>query len=104
VAIGKATANGALDVNGNVIITGSLTIFSGSAVDFSVTDTGVKIGNTTSDTHTVTGSFNISGSVNVLSTVTATSFVGNGSGLTGVGGGISQGKVVAIVTGLSNLF
>jgi hypothetical protein len=67
VAIGKATANSTLDVNGNTTITGSL---------------------------------------NVSSTVTATSFVGNGSGLTGIsaGGGLSRGQIVAISTGLSNLF
>lgn len=77
VAIGKATANSTLDVNGNTTITGSLN---------------------------VSGSQTLTGSLNVSSTVTATSFVGNGSGLTGVGGGISQGKVVAIATGISNLF
>ena len=52
----------------------------------------------------VFGNTVITGSLNVTTTVTATSFVGDGSGLTGVGGGISQGKVVAIATGMANLF
>ena len=58
-------------VNGNTTITGSFTVITGSAVEFQVTNTGVKIGNAITDTHTVTGSLNISGSV------TATNFTGS---------------------------
>jgi hypothetical protein len=55
----------------NTTISGSLTVFTGSAVEFQVTNTGVKIGNIITDVHTVTGSLNISGSV------TATNFTGS---------------------------
>ena len=47
---------------GNQIISGSLTVFTGSAVELQVTNTGVTIGNIVTDTHRVTGSLNISGS------------------------------------------
>jgi hypothetical protein len=64
--------SGSLRVNsGNSVISGSFTVFTGSAVEFQVTNTGVKIGNAITDTHTVTGSLNISGSV------TATNFTGS---------------------------
>lgn len=52
---------------------------------------------------TVSGSLTISGSISATNGFTG-SFSGDGTALTGVGGGISQGKVVAIATGLSNLF
>jgi hypothetical protein len=101
-----------LDVNGNVIISGSLTIFANNDIEFQLSNTGLKLGNSILDSHGITGSLNISGSqtltgsLNVTSTVTATSFVGNGSGLTGIsrGGGLSRGQIRAISTGLSNLF
>lgn len=79
-----------LDVSGSgrytsgLTITGSLTVITGSAVELQVTDTGVKIGNAISDIHTVTGSLNVSGSI------TATSFVGNGSGLTNISATVSE--------------
>jgi len=44
------------------VFTGSLTVITGSAIEFQVTTTGVKIGNSTADSHTVTGSFAVSGS------------------------------------------
>ena len=71
VGIGTTSPNAKLDVNGNSIITGSLTVITGSAIEFQVTNTGIKIGNAITDTHTVTGSLNISGST------TATSFTGS---------------------------
>jgi len=58
-------------LNQNVVITGSLTVFTGSSIEFQVTNTGIKIGNNITDTHTVTGSLGISGSV------TATNFTGS---------------------------
>ena len=71
VGIGTTTPSAKLDVNGNSIITGSLTVITGSVIEFQVTNTGVKIGNTITDTHTVTGSFSVSGST------TSTSFTGS---------------------------
>ena len=83
-------------------ITGSFTVVTGSNIDFQVTDTGVKIGSSITDVHTITGSVNISGSLfATASFATTASFA-----LTAAGGsgGISQGKVVAIASGYSNLF
>jgi hypothetical protein len=69
--IGSAVvgAVGTITLNENAIVTGSLTVFSGSAIDFQVTDTGTKIGNLITDIHTVTGSLNISGSVFITSSL-----------------------------------
>jgi hypothetical protein len=63
VGINKEIPTEALDVNGNTIITGSLTVITGSNIEFQVLDTGVKIGNIISDIHNVTGSLRISGSI-----------------------------------------
>jgi hypothetical protein len=64
VGINKETLlNANLDISGSVIITGSLIIISGSSREFQVTDIGVNIGNIVTDTHTLTGSFNVSGSI-----------------------------------------
>lgn len=55
---------------------------------------------------TITGSLNISGSLNVTQGITG-SLLGTASyALTSAGGagGLSQGQVVAISTGISNLF
>ena len=54
------------------------TVASASITEFTVTGTGVTLGSVITDTHRVTGSLNVSGSV------TATSFIGDGSGLTGI--------------------
>jgi hypothetical protein len=51
-------------------MTGSLAVIT-NGVEFQVTNTGVKIGNVITDTHTVTGSLSVSGSV------TATNFTGS---------------------------
>jgi hypothetical protein len=69
--IGTASPSAKLDVNGNTIITGSLTVITGSSVELRVTNIGVTIGNAITDVHTVTGSLSISGSVN------ATNFTGS---------------------------
>jgi hypothetical protein len=42
-------------------ITGSLTVITGSNIEFQVLDTGVRIGNIIGDIHNVTGSLRISG-------------------------------------------
>jgi hypothetical protein len=47
----------------SVIISGSLTVVTGSGIEFEVTNTGVNIGNIITDTHRVKGSLQISGSI-----------------------------------------
>jgi hypothetical protein len=49
----------------NQIISGSLTVFTGSAIEFQVLNTGTKIGNLITDTHTITGSVGVSGSFTI---------------------------------------
>ena len=69
ISIGKpaaTTPNATLDVSGSVTITGSLTVFTGSAIEFQVTTTGTKIGNAITDTHQFTGSVSMTGSLNVI--------------------------------------
>jgi len=63
--------NGLIVESGTTTVTGSLTVITGSAVEFQVTNTGVKIGNASIDTHTVTGSLNITGSVTATGDVVA---------------------------------
>jgi len=67
----RLQVSGSTKLSGNTVITGSLTVATGSGVELFVTNTGVTIGNAITDTHTVTGSLNISGSV------TATNFTGS---------------------------
>ena len=77
VGIGTTSPSFRLDVSGssrftdNMIITGSLTVITGSNIEFQVTNTGIKIGNLITDAHSVTGSIGVSGSV------TATNFTGS---------------------------
>jgi hypothetical protein len=68
-----STASSVNALNQAVIISGSFTVFTGSAVEFQVTNTGVRIGNAITDAHTVTGSFNVSGSVVITGSLQATS-------------------------------
>jgi hypothetical protein len=65
------TTTGSVTFGGNtqVTITGSLTVVTGSTVEFQVNQTGVKIGNATTDLHSVTGSLSISSSVGSALTV-----------------------------------
>jgi hypothetical protein len=49
-------------INSNTIITGSFTIITGSNVELQVLNTGVRLGNISTDIHTVTGSLGVSGS------------------------------------------
>jgi hypothetical protein len=76
-----STASFVNTLNQPVTISGSFTVFTGSAVEFQVIDTGVKIGNLQTDIHSVTGSLRISGSA---SGSFSGSFQGNGSGLTNI--------------------
>ena len=71
VGIGTPSPTAKLDVNGNTVITGSLTVITGSNIEFQVLNTGVRIGNIITDAHTATGSLGVSGSV------TATNFTGS---------------------------
>lgn len=119
VAIGKTAFNAVLDVNGNTIVTGSLNVTAGI--------TGSLLG--TASTASYITSSNVVGTVTSASYATTASYAlnGGGSGVTsiiagtgisvnqatgdvtitntgGAGGGISQGQVVAIAIGYSNLF
>jgi hypothetical protein len=119
----------------NVAITGSFAM-SGSSfsviggTDFQVQSTGIKLGNSTADTHQITGSLNTSGSVFMGLTssaspvnqvvmrsnttgqlfVTASSAIGGGgavSSVSGMGGGINvtptTGDVVITNTGVHTI-
>jgi hypothetical protein len=74
----KLDVSGSARVSGNTQITGSLTVATGSGIEFQVTNTGVKIGNVITDTHTVTGSLNISGSTTATN-FTASNLLVNGT-------------------------
>jgi hypothetical protein len=63
--IGPQTQSGSLTVVGNTVVTGSLIVVTGSSIELQVTDIGVKIGNATGDSHTITGSLSTTGSVNI---------------------------------------
>jgi hypothetical protein len=80
IGIGKNSPNARLDVSGSTVITGSLTVVTGSGIEFQVTNTGVRIGNAITDIHTVTGSLSISGST------TAAALRGSGSAVFSIDG------------------
>ena len=101
--IGSEVVNGSLLVTGSTIISGSLitvgptvssgsfTVFTGSAIEFQVFDTGTKLGNLSTDTHSITGSTSISGSLSINGPttysnfgITYTTFQTSGSTLTAV--------------------
>jgi hypothetical protein len=63
-------------VSGSTLaVTGSFTVITGSAAEFTVNPTGVRIGNVSTDTHTITGSVNMSGSFSTIGTITAQTLV-----------------------------
>jgi Uncharacterized conserved protein (DUF2190) len=62
-ATNASTASFVNTLNQNVTISGSLTVFTGSAIEFQVTNTGIKIGNAVTDIHQVTGSLRVTGSI-----------------------------------------
>jgi len=82
---GSAIITGSLSVIGPSTVTGSFTVITGSSIELQVTNTGVKIGNASTDTHTVTGSLQvagqtrISGSFNTAISGTILTVVGSGS-------------------------
>lgn len=95
---GSVSASGDLYVGGILtareyhtqIVTSSVIYESGST----------KFGDDAGDTHQFTGSVNITGGLNVIGTVSASSFTGDGSGLTGLSLG---GSAVTSLTAGSNL-
>jgi len=95
---GSISASGDLYLGGKLtareyytqIVTSSVIYESGST----------KFGDTQDDTHQFTGSVNITGAVNVIGVVSASSFTGDGSGLTGLSLG---GSAVTSLTAGSNL-
>jgi len=62
-------------MSGSQVISGSLTVVTGSGIELQVTNTGVRIGNAITDTHNVTGSLNLSGSIATTGTITAQTLV-----------------------------
>jgi hypothetical protein len=58
-----STASFVNTLNQNVVISGSFTVFTGSAVELQVTNTGVIIGNSQTDVHQITGNLNIQGNI-----------------------------------------
>jgi hypothetical protein len=81
-------------ISGSALVTNDLTIlgavnarqFNISVISSSVLfESGSsRFGNTSDDIHSFTGSLQVSGSQTITGSVTATSFVGDGSGLTGL--------------------
>ena len=71
----RLDVNGTARIQGNTIITGSLTVVTGSAVELQVTPTGVNIGSVITDNHNVTGSLLLSGSLTSTGTITAQTLV-----------------------------
>jgi hypothetical protein len=61
---------GSARITGSHIVTGSITSFFGSAVEFDVQSTGVSMGSAITDVHRTTGSFNITGSLTLTGSAT----------------------------------
>lgn len=83
---GVSVISGSLGITSDLTVLGSVNArqFNISIISSSVLfESGSsKFGNTSDDIHSFTGSVQISGSQTITGSVTATSFVGNGSGLT----------------------
>ena len=62
-------------MSGSQVISGSLTVVTGSGIELQVTNTGVRMGNVITDSHNVTGSLNVSGSITTTGTITAQTLV-----------------------------
>jgi len=60
---GSLVSSGSFTSIGPTVVSGSLTVITGSTVEFQVLDTGVRIGNLATDNHNITGSLRISGSI-----------------------------------------
>jgi hypothetical protein len=68
---GSTTLTGSATIIGPGIVSGSFTVITGSAIELQVTDLGVKIGNISTDTHTITGSLGTSGSISTVGPIVA---------------------------------
>lgn len=108
IALNNSTITGSLIVTGSTtlvgtsIITGSLTVISGSSIELQVIDTGIKVGNLVTDTHTVTGSLNVSGSITgslfgTSSFAVSASWAPGGGGSSAPGDKITTGSITASV-------
>jgi hypothetical protein len=103
VGIGTTTPSYKLDVSGsgnftnNLTVTGSFTVTTGSLIEFQVNQTGVKIGNATTDSHAVTGSVSISSSFSTSSA--AFNVYKSGSTVLDIQG--SQGQLFSVVDSLT---
>jgi hypothetical protein len=109
--IGTTSPNAKLDVNGNTIITGSLTVITGSSIELQVLNTGVRIGNVVSDVHTVTGSLSVSGSITgslfgTASFAVSASWAPGGAGATFpyVGRAIITGSLIVSASSTASAF
>ena len=94
---GSTTLSGSLTNIGNTVITGSLTVVTGSSIELQVTNTGVKIGNVSTDIHTITGSLNTTGSISTIGPITSSGTLSLVSGSAAVN--ISQSLTQANSTG-----
>jgi hypothetical protein len=95
---GSVSASGDVYVDGRLTAREYYTQIVSSSVIYQSGST--KFGDDASDTHQFTGSVNITGALNVIGTVSASSFTGNGSGLTGLSLG---GSAVTSLTAGTNL-
>ena len=77
----------------SMILSASFTVFTGSAVEFQVTNTGVKIGNALTDTHQITGSLRITGSL-IVSASGATIELYGSKIIAGTVGGDEGGEIL----------
>jgi len=68
-----STASSVNTLNQAVTVNGTLTVTPSGGQEFLVTSTGVRIGDVSTDVHTVTGSLNVSGSVVITGSLQATS-------------------------------
>jgi len=110
--IGPQTQSGSLNVVGNTLITGSLTVVTGSSIELQVTDTGVKIGNATGDSHTITGSLGTTGSVNIQGntglngtlSVTGSQYTSGTTDVATIQGSTSDGTLLNILGTSGQLF
>jgi hypothetical protein len=94
---GSTILSGSLTNIGNTVITGSLTVVTGSSVELQVTNLGVKIGNASVDTHTITGSLGVSGSISTIGSISSSGTLSLVSGSAGVN--IAQSLTQANSTG-----
>jgi hypothetical protein len=81
---GSTLVSGSFTNIGAAVITGSLTVVTGSSVELQVTNLGVKIGNALVDAHTITGSLGVSGSISTIGSIISAGTLALPSGSAGV--------------------